>query len=247
MKAFGRLDATMLRAQSAVVKLRYRPVTLASRFGLCAALVVLVGLGVAPSIAQRRSWLQDVVDDCSRISARNTALAFSPMQRTWCSYDFASVNEARRSALANCNRSVPAFMRRRAACRIVWENGRTVDGIVSRIDGYTVTIPVDVTIYDGKTGNTQNTKGKLTADVIGKRTFSIVTSTGFKLCKGTYGLRNNTISYKGTCFGSYPYSGEFVPKGYLLIGEVYVSAIDVKITHRSSYVNIVSKVSIYAR
>lgn len=189
--------------------------------------------------------IDQAIQSCAKNLKRYeyAVLAYSPGGAMTCVYGDRSLRESSRAmALKECNGNRSAAEAKLTKCRVVMESGKVVDARFYKSQRRDARTPMDIEIYDGKTGKLSRTTGFLSSGRFLSRTsveVKLTTSGGAVLCKGVMKFTGFSARFEATCFDKFTFSGK-VPKsdGFAMYEGQMVQRLTMKVTHEKSYIAI---------
>lgn len=216
--------------------------------GLIFSLLVWTHL---PSAAAAQSTSEKFAVDwaisfCKANERTHTALAMSDYGGSWCAWEFPSLLEARAEALRQCQSLVPAAMRTKVPCSIIYENGRIADPAKYAAHRKSYRLPIEIESYNGIEKTTELLNGYM---VLGgapselRRTADIHLADGTRICVGEASLKRLRLNFdfKATCFGDQVFSGKAEVIGLRKIDGLQRLAFKMTIRNDPHFARIVSK------
>lgn len=189
------------------------------------------------------------VDQAIQSCAKNlkryeyVVLAYSPGGAMMCVYGDQGLRKSSREiALADCNKNRSAIEAKLTKCRLVMENGKIFDSKYYKTLRRDARTPMDIEIFDGKTGKLSRTTGFLSSGRFLSRTsveVKLTSSGGAVLCSGVMKFNGFSANFKATCFDKFVFSGP-VPQsdGFAMYEGQFVQRLTMKVKHEKSYISI---------
>ena len=218
-------------------------------FSLFSVIILLVTFGVqtksAVAEAEYPSFLIDLlIDDCMARKARDThaVYASSAIGVGFCSFGAADIRSHREAALKRCTLQIPDRLRSSIKCGVVVEDGNVVDRPLLSSNQKEFSAPAEITIFDGKTGNTERRRGLVTSGRYISFTHQIMRISlddGKLLCEGFQVELSSGLEFRGKCFGKFEFSGALLqPTDVFLYKGVYVDKVSFTLNKGKSYIKV---------
>jgi hypothetical protein len=205
-----------------------------------ACLLLAAALGLMAGSASRaetgRYPLDWALDYCRSQETGFTALAVADFGASWCAWDWPSLADARREAIAGCRRSIPAPLREGANCAVIYENGQIVDQRRAAQMRRDIRMPVRIESYNGQRRETETFDGFLTMGAAPDeltRTVEVFLADGTPLCVGAARIRKLAprFGFTATCFGDQVFRGEARLTGLVRIDGLNRLGFDLRISN----------------
>ncbi len=197
----------------------------------------LQAMAASPSGAESGRYPLDwALDYCRSQETGNTALAVADFGTSWCAWDWPTMADARREAVAGCKRSVPGPLRQGANCAVIYENGRIVDEDRAARMRRDVRMPARIESFNGQTQATEVLDGYVTLGAAPDeltRTAEIFLDDGTPVCVGAARIRKLSprFDFTATCFGNQVFRGEARVTGLVKIDGLNRLGFDLQISN----------------
>ena len=189
--------------------------------------------------------IDQAIQSCAKKLKHNeyVVLAYSPGGAMMCVYgDKGLEKKSRTMALNDCNKNRTVAEAKLTKCRLVMENAKIIDAKFYKSQRRDARTPVDIEIYDGKTGKLSRTTGFLSSGRFLSRTsveVRLTSSGGAVLCSGVMKFNGFSATFKATCFDKFVFAGP-VPEtaGYAMYEGQFVQRLTMTANHGKSYISI---------
>lgn len=181
----------------------------------CALFLIIAGYPDVVRAQEAKHFIDHPIDECRSLYRRgeHAVLAFSIAQASGCAYGKANLAVTRKLALSLCTRNVPANLRARAPCKIIFEDGQIVASKFVNSLRRPQRAPVTLEIFDGATGKLQKVSGYISQGKFAsyrKVPTKLMLSSGLVICEGTTDVA--AMNFTASCFGKGPYKGKILGK-----------------------------------